>query len=74
MGKEQELLEEFDLDMRELEMCSDYIAEEKGFTLRCKLGLWSVYGTETIQVINDAMAFFEKHKAAGDYQDFLGSA
>ena len=69
---EQEMLDEFDRDMREMEKCTTYTRSGSECSIKCILGLWEVKGPDGMQLINEASHYFEQYKRDGEYSDILG--
>ena len=40
--------------------------------IKCKLGLWSVDGYESINVMCEAMNYFRQYKDDGEYSSIIG--
>jgi len=58
--------------MTDLEKCSTYKREGDRCTIKCKLGLWEVSGPCGLQLIKEAMHYFEQYKSDGEYFEILG--
>lgn len=41
-------------------------------TILCRLGLWSVDGYESINVMHEAMHYFKQYKEDGEYSGIIG--
>ncbi len=61
------------MNLTDLERCATYKRIDGHCTINCKLGLWGVAGPFSIELINDAMTHFEKHRQDGKYNKLLGS-
>lgn len=71
---EQELLDQFEKDMIELALCTNYNKERNGcVTIRCKFDRWFVNGQPDMELTNKAMQHFEQHKKDGLYDDLLNA-
>lgn len=42
------------------------------YEIECKLGLWSVSGTDRKQVNNEAIYYFSQYKEDGEYSSIIG--
>lgn len=68
---EQEMLKQFESDMTDLEKCAIYRRDGNTCTISCRLGNWSVSGPFGMELINEAMRYFEQYKEDGEYANLL---
>ena len=47
----------------------EYVREGHNLTIQCKRGFWSVSGTESAQVENEAWMYFRQYYGDGEYND-----
>jgi len=57
--------------MSDFKKCTSSPKEEDGYTVECKLGLWSVSGGNLIDVLNEAYNYFAQYKSDGEYDELL---
>jgi len=58
--------------MTELKMCTTCIQDGDICTISCKLGLWEVTGSYSLELINEAMRYFQQYKSDGEYFEIIG--
>jgi len=56
------------------DFCECTTSARDGFrvSISCKLGLWSVEGSDPIAVINEAAHYFSQYKSDGEYHEIIG--
>lgn len=55
----------------EMEKCATYTRSGDMCEIKCKLGLWSVYGPYGLALMNEANHYFQQYKADGEYEELL---
>jgi hypothetical protein len=53
-------------------MCSTSSRDGVYYKVSCKLGLWSVEGSDCIKVLSEAVHYFEQYRSDGEYHEIIG--
>ena len=56
---------------RDFERCTIYKRHGRRVSVRCRLGLWMVDGTDATAVIREAKHYFRQYREDGEYDDIL---
>lgn len=57
----------------DLEKCTIYTRCGDRCVIKCKLGLWSVEGPYSLDLINEAELYFMQYKSDGEYDELLAN-
>ena len=54
--------------------CTEGTLDNGTYTITCKLGLWSVSGTNHIDILNEAARYYVLYRGDGEYDKLLGDS
>lgn len=57
---------------KDFHKCTTMTKRNGVIEIECKLGLWSVQGKFMMQVINEALHYFDQYKRDGEYSSIIG--
>ena len=60
------------ITITDLEKCSFMIRRGDRATISCSLGLWSVTGVFSNDLLGEALHYFQQYKSDGEYSEILG--
>lgn len=58
--------------MDDFEKCTNTIFDGDFWHISCKLGLWGVEGKDQDEMQDEALRYFRKYKADGEYYTIIG--
>ena len=61
-----------EIKLSDMEKCTTYKREGEMCTISCNLGLWSVSRRYGLELISEALHYFEQYKADGEYSEIIG--